>query len=233
MKFPYLTAGATEQAAARTLREAFGDDVAYPIDLEFLVFEHFCDRDGLIFDNEQDLGSEDGDEVLGKTLPVSRRILITSTLRRGPEGRYRFTVAHEIGHWVLHRPLFIAGPGQTDLFGPANESRELVSLNRNVFHSDAATVPPEEWQANHFAAALLLDERVLQQAFQQRFGENPVALRRAGGLRAPSLRALSRTIATDRLKGQAPLCEVFGLSKEAMAIALERRGYVVEADPLL
>lgn len=233
MKFPYLTEGRIEVAAARTLRDAFGDDVPYPVDLDFLVFEHLCSRDHLIFDDERDLGFEDGDQVLGKTLPRSREILITSALRGGPEGRYRFTVAHEIGHWVLHRPLFLADSSQADLFGAAAESTELVSLNRSIFQGHLAAVPPEEWQANYFAAALLLNEDVLQRAFRDRFGENPLVLRDAKGARAPSLRALSRMVASKEFNGGGSLCGLFGLSKEAMAIALERRGYVVEEAPLL
>ena len=37
--------------------------------------------------------------------------------RPSREGRYRFTLAHEGGHWRLHRPLVQANRRQESLFG--------------------------------------------------------------------------------------------------------------------
>lgn len=207
----------------------------YPLDLEALVYDHLCEVDHLIFDDQQDLGDEDGDVILGKMLPRSGRILITSQLKESRSlGRYRFTVAHEIGHWVLHRQLFLNSSEQTDLFGSALPS-EMLSLNRNVFPKGARSqgVPPEEWQANRFAALVLVNESVLREAFTERFGSAPIACRDGKVIRAVSIRALSRSIASASGKGERPLRDLFGLSTEAMAIALEMRGYVVVEAPVL
>jgi hypothetical protein len=92
--------------------------------------------------------------------------------------------------------------------------------------------PTEEWQANRFAVALLLDDHLLQDAFTERFGEPPLPRLENGFKRSPTLRALSRSIASQRVRGRPPLQDLFGLSAEAMAIALESRGYVVEGSLL-
>lgn len=239
MKYPYLRTDEIDAAAGRLLQVAFGaaDGIPYPLDLEALVFEYLCEREDLVFDDEQDLGEQDGDPILGMMRPFRNAILISAPLKRdGPEGRYRFTVAHEIGHWVLHRPLFLAAAEQSELFrGNAGEADDLVSLNRNVFPEGGGRerLPPEEWQANRFAVALLLDDRILRAAFVERFGEPPLPRRREDGfVRSTSLRKLSRLVASEQVRGRPPLQDLFGLSTEAMAIALESRGYVVEG-PLL
>jgi hypothetical protein len=239
MKYPYLPESRIKAAAAGLLHTAFGDAArVHRVDLDALLFEYLCEREDLVFSDERELGYLDGEPILGKMRPYRNEILICASVRReGPDGRYRFTVAHEIGHWVLHRPLFLAIRQQSDLFtGESSEEDQLVSLNRDVFpgHGGAERLPPEEWQANRFAAALLIDSRLLQEAFAERYGRTALARYDAPSRpRAPSLRALSRQIASERVEGRLPLQDVFGLSNEAMAIALEARRYVVESAPLL
>lgn len=239
MRYPYLPESRINAAASRLLHVSLGESArAHRIDLDALIFEHLCEREDLVFSDERELGYLDGEPILGKMRPYQNEILICASVRReGPEGRYRFTVAHEIGHWVLHRPLFLAIREQSDLFsGGAQEKDALVSLNRNVFPGRSGTdrVPPEEWQANRFAVALLVNAGLLQEAFAQRFGNAPIPLHDAAGRpRAPTIRALSRQIASERAAGLSPLQDLFGLSNEAMAIALEARGYTVESPPLL
>lgn len=240
MKYPFLREEQIEAAAIRLLRAAFGtiDRTTYPLDLDALVFDYLCEREDLVFDDGQDLGEEDGDPILGIMRPYRSTILISASLKReGPEGRFRFTVAHEIGHWVLHRPLFLANEQQSDLFsGNARVASDLVSLNRNIFPEGAGRgfLPIEEWQANRFAIALLLDDQTLRSAFVERFGEPPLPRRREDGFnRSSTLRKLSRRIASEQVRGCPPLQDLFGLSTEAMAIALESRGYVVEGPVLM
>jgi hypothetical protein len=236
VKYPFLTDRKIEDAVARLLLKVFGETVPSPLDLDAIVYDHLCEREHLVFDNEQDLGEESGDIILGKTLPLTGKILITSRLTtEGRPGRYRFTLGHEIGHWVLHRPLFFRSVDQPSLFGTAVEAAEMVSLNRNVFPTGLrrAAIPPEEWQANRFAALLLVDQALLRDEFTRRFGPPPVARRKETQILSPSLRMLSRSLAADRTQNKQALQDLFGLSTEAMAIALETRGYVIEEAPLV
>ena len=67
--------------------------------------------------------------------------------------RQRFTVAHEIGHFIFHRDRLDAGVSDT-----------------LAFRADAVELPnprigrEQEWQANNFAANLLVPDRWLRAA---------------------------------------------------------------------
>lgn len=238
MEYPFLPTEVIDGRATVLRERALGmaaREQAY-VDLETLVYDHLCEQEAMSFTDEAELGWEDGEQVLGKTWPIAGKIEIDRCLKRpGEEGRYRFTLAHEIGHWVLHRPLFIAPMTNLDLFGERRRPEALTSLNRGVFPDGGRRpVPPEEWQANRFAVALLFNPELLRRECHCRFGEEPVARQSPRHrLRTQSLRELSRRLGAAEVNGHPPLCAVFGVSAEAMAIALETRGYVVERPPVV
>lgn len=108
-------------------------------------------NDGLIFDGSQDLGTTmDGRKILGTFQQEPLAIQIDSSLAH-EDTKFRFTIAHELGHYTLHRNLPIG---------------EDVALKRVIQDTDVhfgggpkALVTPRdwiEWQANFFAAALLV-----------------------------------------------------------------------------
>lgn len=73
-------------------------------------------------------------------------------------GRYRFTVAHEIGHWQLHKSRVLKKSAQL---------RQSAIVCRDP--DSSASYPPIEQQADYFASFLLLPcERVAEA-----WGENP------------------------------------------------------------
>lgn len=240
VKYPYLEEAAIDGEAVSLLRTVFGGPWhdGTPVDLETIVYEHLSPTENLIFDDEAELPPEHGEIVLGKTLPVRGKILLNRALKDGDPGRARFTLAHEIGHWKLHRKLFLARRETLDLFaGPSvADDFEFVGLNRSTFPRNCSpgAIAREEWQANRFAIALLIDPEVLRDEFRRRFGEPPIArASREWRLRARTLRQLSTMLSRGLAGAHPPLREVFGLSAEAMAIALETRGYVVEEVPAL
>ncbi len=71
---------------------------------------------------------------------------------RHPTVRQRFSIAHELGHLLLHRPAL-----QID-------QHAFVSF-RNSKSSNATD--PHEIEANQFAAALLMPEAVLRECVEQ------------------------------------------------------------------
>lgn len=236
MKYPYLTESAIEAQAAALLRAVFGSGprAHQPVDLVDVVC-HLSETEQLQFHDDAVLPPERGETVLGKTLPIRGKILLNRALKLAPDpGRAVFTLAHELGHWVLHRKLFLALLEQNDLFaGPGRVSPdvELVALNKSVFPGSCrpGAVAPEEWQANHFAAALLIDSAVLREEFTARWGAAPaVRATPAWRYQAQTVRELARLLANSPTWSHGPLRAVFGVSIEAMAIALESRGYVVE-----
>ena len=83
--------------------------------------------------------------VSGKTI-----ILDESLLDSRSDGRLRFTCAHEIAHWLIHRELY-AGTGQAAAFlNPKKSSDENPIVER---------------QANQLATALLMPTGQVKKAF--------------------------------------------------------------------
>ena len=235
MKVPFLPQAQIEARAAELLDAAFGlGRPRCPTDLEALIYDYLSERFDLSFDDEGDLGSSDGDLVMGAMLPVQNKILVTRSLKQQP-ARYRFTVAHEIGHWLLHRQLLLPRADELSLFDARAPEPVFACLQRCVFPAAGRpALPPEEWQANCFAAALLIDRHALREEFAKRFGAVPAArdtpMWRG---RSTSIREHARLIAAADMAGSPPLHAAFGVSIEAMAIALESAGYAVEHAGLL
>lgn len=140
-------------------------------------------------------------------------------------GRYRFTLAHEAGHWRLHRRLFQRHANQPSLLPDADDRANYVCRS-----SDTS---PLEWQANYFAAALLMPrELVLREWEKWRGNLEPIYL---DDLRQNRQRILSsellrrgglgmgeESIANALLEFACrPLADTFQVSAEAMRIRLE------------
>jgi IrrE N-terminal-like domain len=112
----------------------------------------------------------------GMLLPAKRRVVLNAKERVGgrndpPLRRFRFTIAHEIGHWVCHclegraespKPSYCR---PVDLTGEADRTLER--------------------EANVFAAELLMPERTVREAWEElgdatscavRFDVSPTAM---------------------------------------------------------
>jgi Zn-dependent peptidase ImmA (M78 family) len=104
-------------------------------------------------------------EVLGAMFVEQELVLIDHSLdpQQDPSmaGRYRFSVAHEIGHWRLHRSYVTQDAKQTSLFG--DSSRPTVICRSSEAHA------PIEYQANFYAACLLMPRRAVLNIWEARF----------------------------------------------------------------
>jgi Zn-dependent peptidase ImmA (M78 family) len=101
----------------------------------------------------QDLGvNAHGREILGKFDPYPPRIHISLGMGYNSP-RWRFTLAHEIGHLLLHRQIDIS-----NLFDRA-ETGETIGWN-NVDSSEK-NIRIIEWQANSFASSLIMPTELL------------------------------------------------------------------------
>lgn len=76
------------------------------------------------------------------------------------EVRQRFTVAHEIGHFIFHRELLANGVSDT----LAYRADDVALPNHNIKRE-------HEWQANNFAANLLIPDHWLRAARTAGFTE--------------------------------------------------------------
>lgn len=164
----YLSREVIEQQAERLLRDASSQDltVSPPVPVEDIL-ERVTGL-ALTFD---DLGSQDylGCVDIDARLVTINKYLLPE-LAPGLEGRFRFTVAHEIGHWVLHR----------DLLDPARQGMQHLEQEPARGHVsqslNGAAKPRLEWQADQFASCLLMPRQAVHQAWTGEFGPSAAPL---------------------------------------------------------
>jgi len=105
-------------------------------------------------------------KVLGATWVKQQRVGIDASLDpsvySGMEGRYRFTLGHEVGHWELHRHRYQVNEDQGLLFN-AETKPSIICRAEGKFD-------PIEWQANQFAGYLLMPRDMVIGAWQTRRG---------------------------------------------------------------
>lgn len=165
-----------------------------------------------------ELGHRGNKKILGRTVFSENRIYIDKNLYGENQGSFRFTAAHEIGHWIFHRHRKISGKVvvNNDLILEDDESDFLVS--------DAPSDPQKwmEFHANVFAESLLMPAATIQSALvdvQKRHG----ITRNLGTIYLDSLQQYSRQdadmIITD-------LAGTYITSKKAMEIRLDRMGLI-------
>ncbi len=185
-----------------------------PIPVEEILEAHL----GLGFEFE-DLAATFGvQDVLGATWIQDRRVAVDQSLDPfeypAKEGRYRFTVAHELGHWELHRHYFLADAAQISLF---DEEPKPPIVCRTSSRKD-----PMEWQADHFAGYLLMPGEMVFKAWEEYHGnrEPYIAEKEMAGLSAkwglaenqqPTVE-IARTLAREfKVSGQAMQIRLLGL----------------------
>ena len=92
------------------------------LDIENLIEEHFdlsldyksLSKDGSVlgitsFGKSLFPVISDNEKVEMIKINVGDILIDTGLIDEGNEGRIRFTMAHELSHWILHRELFIEG----------------------------------------------------------------------------------------------------------------------------
>jgi Zn-dependent peptidase ImmA (M78 family) len=192
----------------------YGDVVAPPVPVEAVLEAHL----GLGLDFDDLPGLVGVPDVLGATWIQDRRVLVDESLdpeeNTAREGRYRFTVAHEVGHWELHRRFFLEDAAQPSLFG---EKKAPSIVCRTSSQKE-----PMEWQADAFAGFLLMPKEMVLKAWEAHNGSlNPyIAAAEMADLSArwglaeddrPTV-GIARTLAREiRVSGQAMQIRLIGL----------------------
>ena len=152
--FPEISAEAIEQKAADLLEQYSqwsGRPVSAPVPVE-VIAEGMLGYD-LDISSDWDMH---GLEWLGGIVFDENVIRISSQVE-AHEGRYNFTIAHEIGHHVLHKQHYMDSHGATTMCREMGEK------------------PLVEQQADRFAAALLMPEQNVRAAFAQTVDGSPPA----------------------------------------------------------
>ena len=106
------------------------------------------------------LGAVDpGEAISGLLLPSLGEIWVNRDEGGQWPARRRFTIAHEIGHHVLHRT------GQQALFC------RKATVQEGAAPTTRAPLPVNEQEANAFAAALLMPAELVQQHYERCRGD--------------------------------------------------------------
>lgn len=133
------------------------------------------------FKDMEELLGEPG--ILGGTWIAEGVVRFDRSLEHGT-GRYFFTVAHELGHWQLHRPQMILAKEMPVLF----QGTCVEGPPPNIVCRSGAKEPIET-QADMFAASLLMPKALMRQSFSRLF---PSGLRMPAALRSLEQNAADR-----------------------------------------
>jgi hypothetical protein len=215
MKVPWLPKSDIDALAATVIdscRRTFGRRIRPPIPVEAMIEQHFDLQLGYV-DFKETYGM---DGILGAML-VNRRTILASDrlLESRCEGRLNFTLAHEIGHWILHRHLVGA-------------AHRFEAESGAIFCRAADGKKPVEWQADYFAACLLMPEDWMRAAYEAAFGKTPLVLNRvdsscSGPLyREPCVRNWPYIASVVQQAGR-----LSNVSKHSIIIRLQELGMVI------
>ena len=190
--------------------------------------------------------SDDEPRVLGmsrwsKTYQGIREIIISSKLFESEDAskrnRLNFTLAHELFHAIEHLPLMQSLAGNTTLM--------RIGLLPPQLNCDRSTVKPSirklmlcswvkdtqgpkklssdedwrEWQANYFAACILMPSNAVSSEFYDRFETKFLESPKEMNSKQYALE-VATTLITPNYVCNKSLCDAFAVSAQAMAIRL-------------
>ncbi|MBK4732356.1 ImmA/IrrE family metallo-endopeptidase [Oxynema sp. CENA135] len=112
------------------------------------------------------IAADEEGAIAARILPLERCIEINEEILEMPQGFQESTLAHEIGHWLLHVDLEAAESTSQKSHLPFvcrgnRELREGISPNLTQLQSI-------EWQAQYFASCLLMPRHILEDMRQGR-----------------------------------------------------------------
>jgi IrrE N-terminal-like domain len=168
----YVSDEAIEKDAQALLAEyahARGVPIEAPIAIDDIIEKHL--KIGIEFDDTHRLfgvprsGIGFDPDILGAIFFDQKRIVIDESLdpdaNRSKEGRYRYTAAHEVGHWRLHRGLFSKDPAQTSLL--------VANALPSVICRSSQAKARIELQADIYASCLLMPRNLVFAAWDEAF----------------------------------------------------------------
>jgi Zn-dependent peptidase ImmA (M78 family) len=232
------------QALVAEYAHARSVTIEAPVPIDDIIEKHL--KIGIEFDDTHRLfdvprsGVGFDPDILGAIFFELKRIVIDESLdpHESPakEGRYRYTAAHEVGHWRLHRHLFGKDPAQTSLLdGDAPPS---------VICRSSQAKERIELQADLYASCVLMPRKLVMAAWDDAFPDRKPRVLKPATLIDHSFVEFHREIyvtparveaetddqALDRFA--APFAKKFLVSPIAMRIRLERLGLLHRAVPL-
>jgi len=165
ISYPYLKNSTIEKESKKLLGDfsnKTGHKLSAPIPvfdiIEYLGYDVDFRKDG-IYEDKNLLG---GTHIDQKIIEINENI-------SDHEGRMHFTAAHEIGHIILHVPFY------KEKHGKDVSEHKIISRKDGGF--EGTKKEPEEWQADKFAAFLLMPSELIKKAFFKNY-KRPVNVRK-------------------------------------------------------
>jgi hypothetical protein len=186
---------------------------SYPIRTDDLTL--LLEQQDVVLDPYHDL-SRYGPETEGASVfepGAPTRVYISRALSESPrrENRYRSTLAHELGHVLLHGPLFRAA-STGDLFEPPAASRTATCKRHSI--EQALRSDWLEWQAGFMCGALLMPVSAVRRSAAE-------ALKGQG---SPSLDSSSAEVLLSSI------VRTFQVSRNAAEVRLQQLGLIRPAE---
>jgi IrrE N-terminal-like domain len=152
-----LAAERAAEGELSTIPNWIWDGASLPVPIETLADSHY----GLLVREHPDLceliGIPAQGHVSGLLMPATREIWINAGEAARAPNRRRFTIGHELGHWVLHCDLGARDGGAVHCRDSTmREEGAVVDRDGSPHLADLAEYPPPELDANQFGAALLM-----------------------------------------------------------------------------
>jgi transcriptional regulator with XRE-family HTH domain len=173
-----------------------------------------------------------------------REILISSTLdcSQGTNSqRFNFTLGHELFHALEHLPLAQRSTVRTSLNRIMLIEREPAAkrspAQRSVERWTTVKKPGtlvtsedwREWQANTFASCILMPEWAVRREFCKRIAAEYIGVSSCRNVREEALQ-IAGELLFDDVFHDTSLADLFGVSRQAMAIRLLDLGLVQEVE---
>jgi hypothetical protein len=177
---------AAETAAGEQLGTVPGwmwDGESLPVPVETIADSHY----GLLVREEADLAALaglSGAHVSGLLFPLEREIWVDADEAVRAPVRRRFTIGHELGHWVLHCDLGAIAAVGGIVHCREETVREEAAVEDDVSGSHLTGLdgyPLPELDANQFAAATLMPRGLIERE-HARVGGDVKKLTRAFGV---------------------------------------------------
>lgn len=115
-----------------------------------IILQFYALKERIVIDEKHSLNG-----ILGKCDFINRVVSIDKYLLSEDQDRYRFTLAHELGHAYLHQPIL------NHFVSEAHDNNVLELKNCSKWEERL------EIQANHFAAFLLMPQYSLRNIYME------------------------------------------------------------------
>lgn len=118
------------------------------------------------------------DEISGALVEEEGGVYVIILNANHPRTRQRFTLAHELGHFIHHRPLVGEGVNDSKAYRTTAKAR----------HFNPRVQPKHETEANQFAVSLLMPTGIVSRMRSSGLGAKEVAEKLEVSLGAAAIR---------------------------------------------